>query len=214
MTAAEVRDAGATTRGRPRRLDPVTERTALLDAAVRVMARNGYLAMSVSDVLEEARLSTRSFYRHFESKEILVRAALDREVDSVTASLRRAVESAPGPREALDAWVDTMIDRFFDPRRAARKSVFADATARTGDLVGEEITEIRWRLAEPLAEALGAGHRAGVLRSPTPRADAMSVFVILATVSNAPHARLRTRRAVARHVRRFAWPAFGLDPPE
>jgi AcrR family transcriptional regulator len=44
--------------GRPRLFDDDTERRMVLDAAVRVMARNDYAAMSVADVLAEAGLST------------------------------------------------------------------------------------------------------------------------------------------------------------
>ena len=184
----------------------------VLDAALRVMSRNGYAALSVSEVLAEAGLSTRSFYRHFESKEAVVQAALDREVDAVVATLRRAVDGSGGPRQALEAWIDTMVDTFFDPRRAARSAAFTDSTPHRGELVATQVVEIRRRLAEPLAEVLAHGHRDGAFDSPSPDADAMSVFVLLATAASTPQPRLRTRKAVTDYVKRFAWPALGLDP--
>ena len=46
----------------------------LMDAAVRILAKSDLHEMFVVDVLSEAGLSTRSFYRHFESKDDLLRA--------------------------------------------------------------------------------------------------------------------------------------------
>lgn len=53
--------------GRPRRFDDKTERRMLIDAAIRVMGRNKDVSIPLDGVLSEAGLSTRGFYRHFES---------------------------------------------------------------------------------------------------------------------------------------------------
>ncbi len=50
--------------GRPRRFEPADELRRLFDAALVVMQRNGYADVAVADILAEAGLSTRSFYRH------------------------------------------------------------------------------------------------------------------------------------------------------
>lgn len=73
--------------GRPRLFDAETERRMVMDAAVRVMARNGFEYMSVSDILTEAELSTTSFYRHFQSKDKLLAALIRRDGDSVQHAL-------------------------------------------------------------------------------------------------------------------------------
>ena len=52
-----------------------------LDAAVRVMAKRGYDGTSMIDALSEAGLSTRSFYRHFDSRYELRLALIHRERD-------------------------------------------------------------------------------------------------------------------------------------
>ena len=87
--------------GRPRRFESEDELRILLDAALVVMERNGYADAAVADILREADLSTRSFYRHFESKDQLLCALFRREADAAAARLRAKVDAAATPRAAL-----------------------------------------------------------------------------------------------------------------
>ena len=91
--------------GRPRRFDDQTERRMLIEAAIRVMAADGSGSLSVGEVLSESGLSTRAFYRHFESKEMLLEALMLREAAAVGRSLARVVAEAPDPVAALEAWL-------------------------------------------------------------------------------------------------------------
>ncbi|MGA7416454.1 MAG: helix-turn-helix domain-containing protein [Acidimicrobiales bacterium] len=68
--------------GRPRRFEEADELRLLLDAGLVVMERNGYQDAAVADILAEADLSTRSFYRHFESKDQLLCALYRREAEA------------------------------------------------------------------------------------------------------------------------------------
>jgi len=79
--------------GRPRHFDDDTERRLVMDAAVRVMARNGFADMSVADILAEAELSTTSFYRHFQSKRALLTAIIRRDGESARRALELTVAS-------------------------------------------------------------------------------------------------------------------------
>ena len=89
--------APATRAGRPRRFESDDELRILLDAALVVMERNGYVDAAVADILREADLSTRSFYRHFESKDQLLSALFRREADAAAARLRAKVDAAADP---------------------------------------------------------------------------------------------------------------------
>src|ERR1700691_6561576 len=95
--------------GRPRRFEAEDELRLLLDAALVVMERNGYADAAVADILREADLSTRSFYRHFESKDQLLCALCRREAERASARLAAKVEAGEDPRAALDAWVDEIL---------------------------------------------------------------------------------------------------------
>ena len=83
--------------GRPRRFEAEDELRLLLDAALAVMERNGYVDAAVADILREADLSTRSFYRHFESKDQLLCALFRREAEAAAVRLHAKVDAAPDP---------------------------------------------------------------------------------------------------------------------
>jgi AcrR family transcriptional regulator len=182
-----------------------------MDAAIRVMARNGYVNMSVGDVLAEAGLSTRGFYRHFDSKDALLAALMRREAESAERSLERAIASASGPRAALEAWVERVLDLFYEPRRAARTGLFTTPAVLGSFPMAEQLMEMRWILARPLVAVLRAGHDTEQLHSPNPEADATSLFALLSSAAVEPHAHCGERDSARALVARFAWPALGLS---
>jgi AcrR family transcriptional regulator len=187
----------------------------LTDAAFRVMARTDYSEMSIDDVLAEAGLSTRAFYRHFESKPALFDALMVREAESAGRSLARVVAKAPDPVAAVEAWLNRYLDVYYEPRRAERAQMLATAVGRGARLSDEMRKEIRSISSRPLVEALRAGHEAGVLYSPTPEVDAYSIHDLVTTYHGATDAIPPDREAARAHVMRFAWPAVGLkvSPP-
>ncbi len=204
---------GALRPGRPRHHLPEDEVTLILDAALAVMRRNGYAAASVAEVLDTAGLSTRAFYRHFDSKDALLRAMYRRDADAVAAELRDATEAAPGPVAALEAWLDGFLALFFDPRRAERAAVMVSEGTRRAAGYDEEEARAEAALVAPLVEVLRRGQASGALRSPTPARDAYAIYSVATSASG----RRRTvepgrfdRAAARAHVVRFCWPALGL----
>jgi AcrR family transcriptional regulator len=194
--------------GRPRLFDDDTERRMVMDAAVKVMARNGYAAMSVADVLAEVGLSTSSFYRHFTSKEVLLAELVRREAESARRYVQRAIEKAAGPTSALEAWLDAVLDLFFESNKAARTSVFSTPQVMSSPWMTEAILDMRSYPSDPLVEVLRAGHESGQLHSPTPDADAVCIFAMLSNAATSPRAFPGDRAAVRALVVRFAWPAL------
>ncbi len=182
----------------------------LIDAAIRVMTREGYLEMSVSDVLIEAGLSTRAFYRHFESKESLLDALRLRETMSIGRSLDRAVAQATDPLSAVEAWLERYLDIYYQPRRAARASLMAAEVDRGSRLSRDMLHEMRRIACKPLIEALRAGHQAGLLYSATPEVDAYSIHDLVTACLAAGKEMTMERQAVHAHVVRFAWPALRM----
>ena len=200
--------------GRPRLFEDATERRMLIDAAIAVMGRKGYAEMSVSDVLAESGLSTRAFYRHFESKASLLDALMLREATSVGRALARVVASAPDPVAAVEAWVERFLDVFYQPRRAERAALFTAAEAsasRSSDTLRREMRQIS---CGPLIDALRAGHKAGVLVSPTPELDAFSIHDLISLCFHSWDEDRPARNEVRHHMTRFAWPALGLRGPD
>src|SRR4051812_20043747 len=75
----------------PARARAAAEAGALLEAALTVLRRKGATGLTVADVLGESGLSTRAFYRHFESKDALLLALFDADQEAVRARLDAAI---------------------------------------------------------------------------------------------------------------------------
>jgi AcrR family transcriptional regulator len=75
-----ARDATGTTpqAGRVRRMPRAERREQILDAATRAFARTGFSGTGLDDVAVEAGITRVILYRHFESKQDMYRAVLDR----------------------------------------------------------------------------------------------------------------------------------------
>src|ERR1700757_2246539 len=113
MAEEHPASAGRVTAGRPRRFEPADELRLLFDAALVVMQRNGYADVAVADILAEAGLSTRSFYRHFESKDQLLCALYRHEAEAVADRLAAKVHAAATPLAALDSWIEEIMSLSF-----------------------------------------------------------------------------------------------------
>ncbi|HPB46799.1 MAG TPA: helix-turn-helix domain-containing protein, partial [Microthrixaceae bacterium] len=119
--------------GRPRRFDEAHERQLLLDASIAVMERNGFDDVAVADILAEADVSTRSFYRHFASKDELVCAIYHREAQRIAEQITLRTKNAADPVEALDAWLSAMLAVGHHPRKAKRAAILASPGARRAE---------------------------------------------------------------------------------
>jgi hypothetical protein len=133
-----------------------------------------------------------------------------RESESVGRSLERAVALAPDPVAALEAWLQRYLDVFYEPRRAARTALFASPAVRASYPLADELRERRRIFCRPLIEALRQAHQAGVVHSPTPEADAYSMFALVSAATDQHDPQFGDRMAAWAHIVRFAWPAFEL----
>lgn len=64
-------------------MEKKARRQQLLDAAIRVFARSGYRAASISDIIAEAEVARGTFYLHFRSKTDVFGAIIDKFVDDL-----------------------------------------------------------------------------------------------------------------------------------
>jgi AcrR family transcriptional regulator len=135
------------------------ERERLFRSTLRVLRRNGYAGAQVSDILADAGLGTRAFYRHFGSKDELLVALFHENAAQTRARLEERVRQAGSPTEALVAWLDELLDLAYDQRRASRARLFHSGASQAafGD-VGERALD---DLYAPLREVLAAGQASG-----------------------------------------------------
>lgn len=95
------------------RMPLVERRAALLDAAVRVIARRGLPAASVRVVTAEAGMPTASFHAVFDSRDAMLEQLVDTAVGDqeagVAADLAPPADLADLVVGALDGWLDRAV---------------------------------------------------------------------------------------------------------
>lgn len=114
-------------------LSRADRRASILRGAARAFARSGFAATSMEDVAVASSISRLIVYRHFDSKEELYRAVLERVSAALTAAWVREVAR---PEHGIGARVLLSVARE-DPdgfallwRHAAREASFADYAAQ------------------------------------------------------------------------------------
>ena len=167
-------DLPASTPSRTRTLSPArmakyrTEKDAIMRAAYDLILRNGSHPTSVHDILRETGYSTRTFYRHFRSKDELLVAMYRVDSDRVAATLTAAVAAAATPLDALEAWVDQNLAVVYDARRLRHVAVLSSPEATTAEGYDEAHAVGMAVHRAPLVEALRQGKEAGVFPAPRP----------------------------------------------
>jgi AcrR family transcriptional regulator len=150
-------------------------RCAILDAASRSMHDRGVRGLSIAAVLERAQLSTRAFYRHFESKDQLVAALFLEMARDETQRLRRKMASSACPVEAVAAWIDGRLDLAFDENtefKLRQLSLNAASNAFSSHKVHSPAYNA---ILEPLIEQLQRGLQLGAFEDIAPVTAAKAI---------------------------------------
>jgi AcrR family transcriptional regulator len=150
-----------------------------MDAAYRRLAARGGANVSMTEILSEADLSTRAFYRHFDSKDELLLALYRRDSERLTAATESLVTAAATPREALTRWISSMLRVATEPRRRRRALLLSSpevARAR-----GYAVEQQRTAAAQEdgLARVLARGRADGSFPLTDPGPDARSIRAAL-----------------------------------
>jgi len=97
--------------------EPRTGRDRLVASAVELFYRNGYAAVGIDRVIAHAGVTKTTFYKHFEGKDDLMVAAVERHEEWENAAMDRAVRERAGddPRRQLLARIDVIDAWFNDP---------------------------------------------------------------------------------------------------
>lgn len=190
----------------------VDERHALIRAGHAVLRGAGGAAMTVADVLAEAGLSTRAFYRHFASKDELVLAVFASESERSVARLERAVGDASDPVKAVEAWIDEVLALGFEVRRARRTQTFWREGALLRTQFPSAFAAIVDAMLVPLERVLAQGRACGALGATDPARDARSIHAVVWSLvesrlddTGAP----QTLPEARAHALRFCLPALG-----
>src|SRR5256712_11569644 len=77
------------------------KREAILRAATRVFARNGYFSSKVADIARAADVADGTVYLYFKSKEEILHSIFDQNMADAIASGRKLIRALSDPREKL-----------------------------------------------------------------------------------------------------------------
>ncbi|MET0338729.1 MAG: helix-turn-helix domain-containing protein, partial [Caulobacter sp.] len=86
----------------------VAKTEAILDAAVEVIGERG-LAAPMEAIARRAGVSKQTVYNHYGSKAELMRALMQRRVESITAPLRGS-GAVDNPTETLEAYARSLLE--------------------------------------------------------------------------------------------------------
>lgn len=122
--------AGNRKRRQKARAQAVDARTRIADAAVEVVGRKGFDATTVSDVIELAGVSRKTFYEHFDDKRGCFLMAGERECDRWLEAARAAAERCESGPERLQSVLQAIFEAALDRPAALRMLVFETASMR------------------------------------------------------------------------------------
>jgi len=95
------------------------KREAILRAAIRVFAHNGYFNSKVADIAREAGVADGTVYLYFKSKEDILHSIFDRSMEQAIADGRQRLENIVDPRERLRTIAHMHLDRLGADRELA-----------------------------------------------------------------------------------------------
>jgi len=182
----------------------------ILHAASALIAEKGSAEVTLQDILDATGLGTRSFYRHFETKDDLLRVLYRTEVEALAERLEACTAAAPTPRAAVEAWLEEFVEHMYRPRTSERQALFSTGLARTGAPDEASLEWARQRLAVPLVAALEAGRRDGSLPAARPEQDAHAIRAVAMEVTRWRESDARrTPRQDVSYLLTFCLPALG-----
>jgi AcrR family transcriptional regulator len=192
--------------------DPDVRRT-IVAAALESLREQGVRGLSVAAVLDRAELSTRAFYRHFESKDQVVAAAFLEMAHAEKRRLQRKMTKAGNPVEAVSAWIDGRLDLAFDENiKSDLRSLSLEAQSQI--FAAPQLVQPAYEeLLKPLIEQLNDGLRSGVFHDVDPLTGAQSIQGVVWASTERQWAAANCERAeVRRRAIRFCLRGLGVRP--
>ncbi len=174
--------------GRPRQFDDDVERRLIFDAAYAAL-RDGGHDFTIANILSTAGVSTRSFYRHFDSKDALLNAMYLRDGEWAAERLLKRLTDAGTPRQAVEWWIDEIFSFTRSPSRAERVAVLGSITGVSAEHADAVTARGRELLVESLRSAIDAGCADGsfVASDPATACELVAVAALHAAGLAVPH---------------------------
>ncbi len=170
------------------RADAQRNRERILEVAREAFTRSGADA-SLDDIAKQAGVGPGTLYRHFPTREELLKAVYRKELETLAAAAQKFAATLP-PVEALRAWLLLFVDA------VAAKQIIAPAL---NSLLGDykKVFEDSHALVQQaLRNLVKRGIKSGEIRNDLDSSDLLHALVGVANVSSSPAWQKSARRLV------------------
>jgi AcrR family transcriptional regulator len=189
------------------------DRGCIIDAAYVCLSQPHSGPIPVAAILQRAGVSTRAFYRHFQSKDELFLAMLRQESDALADRLDQIAEEAPGsPVEQLREWIGRMFGWVHDAQLRMHLTVIDSDEVRAAKGYRETRERAHADRERSLVEIMRRGREDGSFPLADPERDAIAISAVVAREMTgvAPDDEGQLERSLAR-VLDFALRALGAQ---
>ena len=174
--------------GRKPRADAQRNRERILEIAKQAFTRSG-ADTSLDDIAKQAGVGPGTLYRHFPTREELLKAVYRNELENLATAGEKFAETLP-PVEALRAWLLLFVDA------VAAKQIIAPAL---NTLVGDhkKVFEASYaQVHEAIRRLVKRAVKSGDIRKDLDPSDLLRVLVGVANVASSPDWQQSARRLV------------------
>jgi TetR/AcrR family fatty acid metabolism transcriptional regulator len=153
---------------------PIDKRRNILDAAIRVFARQGFHSTRVSDIADEAGVAYGLVYHYFKSKEEVLNELFAERWSLLLAAIEEADASDQTPRQKMAAVAGFIVDSYrHDPE--LMKVIIVEVTRAANSFGRTHLPEIR-RAYDSITKIVADGQELGAFRSDIDAAFASMSF--------------------------------------
>jgi AcrR family transcriptional regulator len=154
------------------------ERSAIIRAAHRLIGSGTGGVTPIEDILRDARVNRRTFYRHFSSKDALLLAMQHEAGELVRAALWSAADRAADGRAAVLAWIEEFLSIGWDTRRLREGRTFLAPEAGLVAGLAAAMEDIHARHRAVLEATLRRALTDGTLPAAAPERDAFAIHAV------------------------------------
>lgn len=159
---------------------PRERREAILEAAARIISRDGVRGLRVEEVASEAGVSPPLLYYHFASRSGLIRAALEHASEHAPSIALRG--STPEGSDGYQAVLNALLGELDDDRSVRDNAVVwgeVSASAVFEPALRDDVRRVSDEWAGAVAEGIRRGHEDGTIRPSAGAAETAEVLITL-----------------------------------
>jgi AcrR family transcriptional regulator len=189
------------------------DRGCIIDAAYRCLSAPHSGPIPVAAILQRAGVSTRAFYRHFQSKDELFLALLRQESDALADRLDRIIDEVPGSAvDQLWAWISQMFGWMHDAEMRMHLTVIDSDEVRAAKGYRETRERAHLDRERSLIEILQRGRDDGSFPMADPQHDAVAISAVISRemATQTPGDEQRLRQSMD-WIMEFALRALGAE---